>query len=454
MERPAGTSPAGRIHVAEIARPMRLSETSRVLVVVSLSALSAVGLAAALAVGQGMPGAGHYPAAAIIAVLVFAGRVFPIRIASRRHMVTDTAPLFTASLLLPPLLAGMVALVSVAGAELFARKRSRPDPRQVVFNGCQAMLGVAIAGALNGQVAHGTLPSADASIMWGVLLSAAAMLLVNDALVFCVLWAQLGIRLRRMLWDFARNRSDLPYDIALYGLGFLGALVGGLHIWLLPVLAVPAPLLYRAMQTQIALREQTREAVTALADIVDERDPYTYGHCKRVAEFSAAICARLGLSPDLTDEVVLAARVHDVGKIGIRDAVLLKPSALTDEEFAHIKEHPEIGARLTARFPDFASGTRYIRHHHERWDGSGYPTGLRGKEIPLGARIIAVADTYDAITSTRPYRSALSDDVAQLEMLRAAGSQLDPDVIQAWFAHKEWQSVLAVASPEPLRRAG
>src|SRR4029078_7846279 len=116
-------------------------------------------------------------------------------------------------------------------------------------------------------------------------------------------------------------------------------------------------LLYRAMQTQIALREQTRDAVTALADIVDERDPYTYGHCKRVAEFSAAICARLGLSPDLTDEVVLAARVHDVGKIGIRDAVLLKPGRLTDAEFDHIKHHPDIGARLTARFPDFARST-------------------------------------------------------------------------------------------------
>jgi HD-GYP domain-containing protein (c-di-GMP phosphodiesterase class II) len=431
---------------------MHLREESRVLIVVSLSALGSAGLWAFLALTQGRPGPEELSTAALLTALVFAGRVFPIRIAFRRHMVTDTAPLFAATLLLSPLVAGAVALLGVGGGELFARRRRRPDPRQLVFNACQAMLGVTIAGEVYGHIARGTLPSADASIMWGVLLSAAAMLLINDALVFCVVWAQMGIRLGRMLWDFARNRSDLPYDIALYGLGFVGALVAGLHVWLLPLLAVPAPLLYRAMQTQIALREQTREAVMALADIVDDRDPYTYGHCKRVAEFSAAICGRMGLSPDLTDEVVLAARVHDVGKIGIRDAVLLKPSGLTDEEFDHIKEHPEIGARLTARFPDFASGTRYIRHHHERWDGSGYPTGLRGKEIPLGARIIAVADTYDAITSTRPYRSALTDEVAQAEMTRAAGTQLDPDVVDAWFEHKQWQES-AEPQAEPLARA-
>ena len=127
-----------------------------------------------------------------------------------------------------------------------------------------------------------------------------------------------------------------------------------------------------------------------------------------------------------------------MGKLGIRDAVLLKPGRLTAEEFAHIKEHPEIGARLTARFPDFAKGTRYIRHHHEKWDGSGYPSGLRGREIPLGARIIAVADTFDAITSTRVYREGLTEDFARGEMARVAGTQLDVEVVAAWFRAREW----------------
>jgi HD-GYP domain-containing protein (c-di-GMP phosphodiesterase class II) len=206
-------------------------------------------------------------------------------------------------------------------------------------------------------------------------------------------------------------------------------------LWLL---ALPVPVLHRAMKYQVALRVQTREAVIALADTVDDRDPYTFGHCRRVAVFSEGICRELGLSRDLTDEIVLAARVHDVGKIGIRDAVLQKPGRLTEEEFAHIKEHPDIGARLTARFPDFAHGTKYIRHHHERWDGKGYPSGLKGRDIPMGARIISVADTYDAITSSRVYREGLDDEFARKEMARVAGSQLDREAVEAWFRAKSW----------------
>jgi HD-GYP domain-containing protein (c-di-GMP phosphodiesterase class II) len=183
---------------------------------------------------------------------------------------------------------------------------------------------------------------------------------------------------------------------------------------------------------------QTREAVIALADTVDDRDPYTFGHCRRVAVFSEGICREMGLSRDLTDEIVLAARVHDVGKIGIRDSVLQKPGRLSDDEFDHIKQHPDIGARLTARFPDFAHGTKYIRHHHERWDGRGYPLGLKGRDIPMGARIISVADTYDAITSNRVYRDGQDDEFACIEMARVAGTQLDREVVQAWFRAKSW----------------
>ena len=367
--------------------------------------------------------------------LVVGARLFPLQIAHRRRMVTDAAPLFAGVLLLPALPAALVALVGVAVAEAAAKTRDR---RQVTFNSCQAFLGTAAGAAVYQLVSDGTLPSSSPSIMWGALLAAAAMILAGDVLVFLVVWAQLGLRFQRMAWDWIRNRADLPYDAALYAAGLVAAIAGSIHLWLLMLLVVPTPLLYRAMKNQVALRVQTREAVESLADIVDERDPYTFGHCKRVAEFARAICGSMGLSPDLTDEIVLAARVHDVGKIGIRDSVLLKPTKLTDEEFDHIKEHPEIGARLTARFPDFAKGTQYIRHHHEKYDGSGYPAGLKGTAIPLGARIIAVADTYDAMSSTRVYRAGMDDETIRAEMARAAGGQLDPEAVAGWFAHMGW----------------
>jgi hypothetical protein len=416
---------------------VRNAERNVLAVVVAVTAAGCIAVAAAIG-RAGRPGGDDLLTAAVLAALIVIARRFPLQIAFRRRMVTDGAPMFAAVLLLAPAVAIVSTLLAVAVAEFTVPSSTGRDLRQVAFNTAQAVLGVAAGSAAYGALASVSLPSSQPSVMWGALAAAGAMIAAGDALVFVVVWAQLGLRFRRMAWDWIRSRADLPYDGALYAAGLVAAIAASIHVWLLLLLVVPTPVLYRAMKNQLALRQQTREAVQALADIVDERDPYTFGHCKRVAEFSRAICAAMGLSPDLTDEIVLAARVHDVGKIGIRDSVLLKPERLTDEEFGHIKEHPEIGARLTARFPDFAKGTRYIRHHHERWDGTGYPAGLHGASIPLGARIIAVADTYDAMSSTRVYRGGLEDEVIRAEMARVAGQQLDPDVVRAWFAARGW----------------
>jgi hypothetical protein len=377
--------------------------------------------------------------AAFIAPVIALGRIFPLQIAFRRQMVTDTAPLFAAALLLPPPLAASTALLAIVPAEVYSGLRGQFFIRQVLFNSCQAMLGVLVAGLIFALGPNDL--SQSLSTLPGILAlvgAAAVMLTLNDVMVFSVVWAQVGLRFHRMVWDYVRGRSDVLYDFALVGVGAVAAVLAQDAIGVLWLLALPVPLLHRAMKNQIALRAQTRDAVIALADAVDDRDPYTFGHCRRVAIFSEGICREMGLSHDLTEEIILAARVHDVGKIGIRDSVLQKPGRLTDAEFDHIKQHPDIGARLTARFPDFGHGTRYIRHHHERWDGRGYPMGLRGKDIPMGARIIAVADTYDAITSSRVYREGLDDEFARHEIARVAGSQLDPEVVTAWFQAKQW----------------
>ncbi len=415
---------------------------------VTLAALLALAAVATLALLRPGGFQQHAALVAMFAPFIALCRLFPIQIAFRRRMVTDTAPLFAACLVLGPLAAAVTAGIAIAAAEFVTGRRTRVDPRQVIFNASQALLGVAAGSVAFSLIASHPLPADSTSVMVGVIGAAFAMAATNDALVFSVIWAQTGVRFDRMLWDFARGRGDLPYDAALYAAGFVAALLTSYHSWLLVLVAMPLPVLYRAMANQVALRQQTREAVIQLADIVDERDPYTFGHCKRVADFSAEVCTQLHLPHDLAEEVILAARVHDVGKIGIRDAVLLKPGRLTDEEFAHIKEHPDIGARLTARFPDFSRGTRYIRHHHERWDGAGYPLGLKGQDIPLGARIIAVADTFDAITSSRPYRDGLPEETARLEMARVAGTQLDPEVLRAWFAARGWEW-----PEEPVREA-
>jgi hypothetical protein len=412
-----------------------------VLALIALTALlTAAGFVALWVHDASWPAGRDLVEAAFLAPLIVAGRVFPLQLAFRRQMVTDTAPLFAACLLLPPPLAATTALIAIVPSEVFSGIRGQFFFRQVVFNSCQAAAGVAAGGLVFTVAAGGDISLSHSSLLGGVGLAGAAvaMLAVNDLMVFSVVWAQFGLRFRHMVWDYLRGRGDVLYDVALLGAGAVAAIASEGTIVMLWLLALPVPVLHGAMKNQIALRVQTREAVIALADTVDDRDPYTFGHCRRVAVFSEGICREMGLSRDLTDEIVLAARVHDVGKIGIRDSVLQKPGRLSDDEFDHIKQHPDIGARLTARFPDFAHGTKYIRHHHERWDGRGYPLGLKGRDIPMGARIISVADTYDAITSNRVYRDGQDDEFACIEMARVAGTQLDREVVQAWFRAKDW----------------
>jgi len=162
-----------------------------------------------------------------------------------------------------------------------------------------------------------------------------------------------------------------------------------------------------------------------LAVSLESRVPGTYGHSHRVASYSEQLCRAIGLPRTRTQRVRRAAALHDIGKIELPGEVVNKPGPLSDEEFLLVQSHAEVGAGMVAELGD-PELTAIVRHHHERFDGSGYPDGLRGEEIPLGARIVAVADTFDALTTTRPYRPAIGYSQA-LEVLDAeAGSQLDP----------------------------
>ena len=166
--------------------------------------------------------------------------------------------------------------------------------------------------------------------------------------------------------------------------------------------------------------------VQTLADAIDAKDSYTKGHSGRVAEYSREIAKRYGYSPERQEEIYMMGLLHDVGKIGVPDAVINKPGKLNDEEFALIKAHPVRGARILQNIeemPKLATGAGW---HHERFDGRGYPDGLAGEEIPEEARIIAVADAYDAMTSNRSYRGVIPQDVVKSELEKGSGTQFDP----------------------------
>jgi response regulator RpfG family c-di-GMP phosphodiesterase len=180
--------------------------------------------------------------------------------------------------------------------------------------------------------------------------------------------------------------------------------------------------------------ERTIEFVEVLAETIETTDPFMRGHARRVAYYSSLLAHRLCLSAEDHEHLRIGAFLHDLGKVGIPTELLLRPRELEPEEIAIVQTHPEIGARLIRPLAIPAAVAAAIRHHHEWWDGSGYPDGLAQEDIPLSARIIGVADTFDAMSSERPYRPALERSEALARLCRHAGHQFDPDLVKEFLA--------------------
>ena len=188
--------------------------------------------------------------------------------------------------------------------------------------------------------------------------------------------------------------------------------------------------------------------------ILNARDPYTFEHSWRVSAICETLVKHMNIPKQWEEILHIAAHLHDIGKIGVPDLILNKPERLTGAEYEMIKAHPEIGYDIVNSIPQLEEIALYVRHHHERWDGKGYPHGLKGKEIPFGARIIAVADTFDAITSSRPYRDKRSHLNAFDEIRRASGSQLCPEVCAVFLGiHDEITEILDDVNTEIELRA-
>jgi response regulator RpfG family c-di-GMP phosphodiesterase len=181
------------------------------------------------------------------------------------------------------------------------------------------------------------------------------------------------------------------------------------------------------------LKDTYRATLEALGSALDTRDVGTESHSRRVHGYSLATARAYGVPDDQLPDLAHGVLLHDIGKIGIPDAILLKPGPLTPDEWAIMRRHPEIAKSLIERIPFLRGAVPVVYHHHERWDGSGYPLGLKGDEIPLGARIFAVVDAFDAMTSDRPYSKAIAFEPAKAEIRRCSGSHFDPEVVEAFF---------------------
>ena len=181
----------------------------------------------------------------------------------------------------------------------------------------------------------------------------------------------------------------------------------------------------------VRLQRSIGQSLLGLANAIEAKDPDTRGHSERVGAWSRRIAARLGLPPADVETVGQAGLLHDIGKIGVPEPILRKQGALDASEWTVMRRHPVTGSQIVAPFEHLAGAAVFIRHHHERRDGSGYPDGLSGDAIPLGARIVSVADVFDALTSERPYRAALPCRAALEHLASEAGTTLDGDVVAA-----------------------
>jgi HD-GYP domain-containing protein (c-di-GMP phosphodiesterase class II) len=366
----------------------------------------------------------------VFAALIVLAVRYPVHYAYKTKLALDSSVAFAATLLFEPGIAMFVVGVGSFAGDILMR---RPVD-ETIFNSAQLTLQVGIAasvllvGGWDSHAPHFNMLALPVL----VVVSALAMYLVNS-------WAVAGmvaLHVRQSVVQVWRQmgRFDVVEQTVQIALGLLGAAVASSFPWMLPILLLPVLPTYRSSIRHVQLRTQTIQAVEALADIIDIRDPYTADHSRRVASYAREIATELALPTDEIELITRAARVHDVGKIVVELAVLTKQGKLTDDEWEQLKAHPGKGTELLQHFPEFARATQYVRHHHERMDGKGYPDGIGGEDIPLGARVIAVADSFDAMASARPYRAGLPLPVVIGELKKHRGTQWDAHVVDAMLA--------------------
>lgn len=358
---------------------------------------------------------------------------FPIVVRFEVELFMVAVPMTAIVLTTPlPLIGLVVGIASLSGYLLL-----RPeDPVETVFNVSQAVLHLTLTGAvfalLRDQAWLGPELTGIGSI-GAVVITGLVLVVSNYGLVSGAAALQMGVNIFRV-WRTHLLR-DLPTELTQIGIGVVAAILVLVEPLAVPILAVPVVLLSISSRQARQLETDTHDALTRLVELLELRDAYTAGHSRRVAETSRVLALKLGFTPEEAVMIESAGEVHDIGKIIIEPGILHKTDRLTDEEFALIKQHPVFGASIVSTFASYGNGHLMVRHHHERWDGGGYPDGLAAETIPIGARIIAVADSYDAMTSARSYRGAMSHERAVAILMEGAGVQWDPDVIAAMLEH-------------------
>lgn len=372
-----------------------------------------------------------HPAAALLAgafALIVASELAPIALPGGGFVTASTILTLPCLFVLGPFWTSLLDLGANAVAHGVVRRK--PAVR-VVHNIAIYTLGY-FAAAAAFEAAGGTIGALEfPKDTLALIVASAVSFAVNSALVSTVLGLTTGPNPLR-IWQ--RNfQQGILHHLSFVALGALVAVVyTDSGPWGIALFALPFLVARYSFKVYLELRADMKDFVRALTEVLEEVDPYTRHHSVRVSQYAVRLARGMGLHEHEVEEIEYAALVHDIGKIGPQHQhILQKPGSLSHEEQRTLRAHPAAGAEIVARVRAMRRAAEIVRAHHERPDGLGYPFGLRSEDVPLGARVLNVADAFDAMTSDRPYRRALPYDVALRELERGAGTQFDREVVKA-----------------------
>lgn len=323
-----------------------------------------------------------------------------------------------------------VAILSSTIANIITDIIGRRGWKKMLFNVSQYAVTIYCSWYVYHLLRPDTGPLNLRTDFFALVFSCLTYVVVNFLLVSTVISLSQGTRWLRQLTNDVK--LEMIHFATLVPVSLLIVILYDYEPLSIIILLLPLTMAHFSFNNYMTLRTETKNTIEVLADIIDKRDAYTAQHSFRVANYCEAIAHKLKLNQNDYETLITAARVHDLGKISVPDSILLKNQRLKPEERDLIIEHAMIGYKILTNLRFYKSGAMFVYHHHERFDGKGYPHGLKGDNIPLGARIMAVADSFDAMTSDRPYRKAMNTEEALAELIQNSGTQFDPKIVEVF----------------------
>jgi hypothetical protein len=401
-------------------------------VIISITCLLVIGQAAFSPISITTPGIAIL---ALFLVLGVVSEAYATWIPFYRSEISSSIAINIAAIfILGPGLGIFLVLVSSLASELLLRWKQRENGildaiLPITFNVSQLVISIAAAGLVLEYSGHSVLSlQYPIDYLWAVL-AFLAYSVANLSLVRGIVSLSGGGGFFYGLWKSIREFS-IQYAV-LCASALLLTVLYSISVWHVFLGLIPLVLVHVSFRSYLQLQTEARKTFEKISRILDERDHYTAVHSQSVAKLAVKIGQQMGLPEGEIEKVDIAAKVHDIGKIAVPDSILLKPGSLNEDEWAVMKKHPVISAELIEGLSIYSHVADAVRHEHEHWDGSGYPDGLTGEDIPLLSRIITAADVYDALSTDRPYRKAYSSDES-IKIIRAtSGKVLDPRVAEA-----------------------